>query len=832
MRSTLIAITIILITLIPTLPLKGENRAFDNIRPIAEAAKRALEEGDSVKARNLFTEAVVRGQEWPESEEELSFMGNIVNNVLRLRAQLNKEDMSMLMLQLMVRPGIEAVNKKENTYGGTPQKIPSIPSRLQLLDNDSIFSALRTATDLMANGNLKECEKLLISLYTITWEDSEKTLWRHAVTNKLGLLYIKLGTIDQAIDILRQNKLDMDPDPQSDEFYVENLIYLAIALKEDRMKLLCKCYLETADELASRLNLDLEPIINDLNRVFTEENIKETGRSDIERFIYANDKNLCFLTESQRLKRWEKLHKRWKNRKLDLIDSVGRVNDINACLNAFQYEKQLLLRSTVKTMAALKNSDDKEAMALTDSLIKTRQKIVAGPEYYEKQLTAEYERIQKTLMHHHVMNGFEKHLYTILSAGEIAQKLGRNEAFVDFGTLEPDDGERYYAIIISPSVPDGKIVPLCTVEELEVFMEETKDEESRRMVGLRYGNDFLYKKIWEPIIAEVGLAQKIFYCPVGIMGLIMPDAIKSGEKYLGEDFDFHILSSAEALGSVRSGESYMPELLFSFCAIDYFCNRLALIANARMYGAQKTVLPDIMERDTGMRSAFSSPNSIPPLHNPEDFDWLEALCEKHHVPAMKVTGFNASEHALKFLSGRKAGTLNIVTHAFSLPKRPDINNRPSYTTLHRKTRLNDELEIEYLPLYRSGIMLSGAERAWCGRDVIGQIEDGLVFAEELSVLDLTGVDLLTLMACDTGNGEIDPDEGVIGLRRALKIAGCKTLITTAWNLDKEAGDAYLKEFYTNLLEGRGISVAHRRAQLELIRRFDNPYYWAVFQLID
>ncbi len=196
------------------------------------------------------------------------------------------------------------------------------------------------------------------------------------------------------------------------------------------------------------------------------------------------------------------------------------------------------------------------------------------------------------------------------------------------------------------------------------------------------------------------------------------------------------------------------------------------------------------------------------------------------------TGFNASEHALKYLSGKNVGTLNIVTHAFSMPKTLRPFQKPYFISLDVKSKFNDEMETEYLPLFRTGIMLSGSERAWCRRNEISGMEDGGVNGEELAFLDFRGVELLTLLACDTGNGDIDPEEGILGLRRPLKMGGCKTLITTAWNLDKEAGDAYLYEFYTNLLEGNGISVAHRRAQLELIKRFDKPYYWGVFQLID
>lgn len=312
----------------------------------------------------------------------------------------------------------------------------------------------------------------------------------------------------------------------------------------------------------------------------------------------------------------------------------------------------------------------------------------------------------------------------------------------------------------------------------------------------------------------------------------MPEAINREGRYLGEDFEFHILSSADDIYNAHAGRRYRPYKLYSFCAIDYYCERLALIANAQMYGSDKKIILPSLERDSNTLFAFSDPSSIPPLHYPEDFDWLQRLCERYDVPAMVPTGFNASEHALKFLSAHNIGVLNIVTHAFSLPKGTGPLEKPYFGVCHPKTRLNEKIDIEVLPLYRTGIMLSGAERAWCQRNVISGIEDGVVNGEELAALDLHGVDLLTLIACDTGNGDIDAEEGILGLRRALKLAGCKTMVTTAWNLDKEAGDAYLEEFYTNLLSGCGIPAAHRKAQLELLKRFDNPYYWAVFQLIN
>lgn len=834
MMCILQIIAVITSILLPSVSYQGGQNPFDQIRPIANEGLEILKQnGDSVKAMSLLTEAIVRGQDLAETEEDVKLMGTAVYQTALLRNKYKNESFQRLMLELMVGSQVAIVNKTENAFGGHPGKLPNIANSPNGIHSDSIAKAIRHAIDLMAENRLKECEKLLITLYNYTWTQDLNPEWRNEVANKLGLLYLKLNTPESAIEVLRQNKIDMDlkMDSNPDESYSETLFYLALAHRSNNTKIIWKCFLETANEMGMRYNHNLQPIIDDFSRIFTTSQNDAHKENEVERFILANDKALSFLTDKQREKRWDNLKDRWLDIKYELIDSTGRVSDINACLNAFQYEKQIMLRSAVKTMDALRKNGDEEAIALTDSLMKTRKKWISCI-VREDDILSEYEQIQKELMHHHTMYDFENHLFKILTTDSLANKLEDNDTFIDFGTLEEEDGDRYYAIVISKDNPKGQILPLCRVYELEEFMENTHDEEARRMVEKRYGNDFLYEKLWLPIIEEGNLKQRIYYCPAGSLCLIMPDAICHDGRYLGEDFEFHILSSAESLGDAKAGESYIPQRLYSFCAIDYYCERLALIANANMYGANYHAMPGSLERDSNLRTAFSDSTSIPPLHNPEDFDWLISLCEENDVPVFVPTGFNASEPALKFLSGRNVGTLNIVTHAFSMPKTLRPFEKSYFCTLHVKHKFNDKMEIEYLPLFRTGIMLSGAERAWCQRNVISGIEDGVVNGEELASLDFSGVDLLTLIACDTGNGDIDPDEGILGLRRALKLAGCKTIITTAWNLDKEAGDAYLKEFYANLLQGRGISAAHRNAQFELIKRFDNPYYWGVFQLID
>ena len=114
----------------------------------------------------------------------------------------------------------------------------------------------------------------------------------------------------------------------------------------------------------------------------------------------------------------------------------------------------------------------------------------------------------------------------------------------------------------------------------------------------------------------------------------------------------------------------------------------------------------------------------------------------------------------------------------------------------------------------------------------GDGSDGnLEVHEILSEVDLTGVNLVVLSACQTALGKGSAGDEIVGLTRALLYAGTPGVISTLWDIDDDAAEALMNRFYDRLLDGDSAADALRRAQLQLLHGdYPNPREWAAFTL--
>jgi CHAT domain-containing protein/tetratricopeptide (TPR) repeat protein len=114
----------------------------------------------------------------------------------------------------------------------------------------------------------------------------------------------------------------------------------------------------------------------------------------------------------------------------------------------------------------------------------------------------------------------------------------------------------------------------------------------------------------------------------------------------------------------------------------------------------------------------------------------------------------------------------------------------------------------------------------------GDGSDGSLEVHEiLSDLDLTGVNLVVLSACQTALGKSNAGDEIVGLTRALLYAGTPGVISTLWDIPDDATATLMSHFYCRLLSGDSAADALRHAQLQMLHGdYPDPRDWAAFTL--
>jgi len=125
-------------------------------------------------------------------------------------------------------------------------------------------------------------------------------------------------------------------------------------------------------------------------------------------------------------------------------------------------------------------------------------------------------------------------------------------------------------------------------------------------------------------------------------------------------------------------------------------------------------------------------------------------------------------------------------------------------------------------------------------------------AEEQQALDLRGCELVVLSACDTGLGQAEDGQGVLGLQRAFQLAGARSVVASLWKVPDEETGQLMRELYRRLWAREPLARAEalRQAQLWMLANWKPsagairgglelekgkpgavpPYVWAAFVL--
>jgi CHAT domain-containing protein len=109
-----------------------------------------------------------------------------------------------------------------------------------------------------------------------------------------------------------------------------------------------------------------------------------------------------------------------------------------------------------------------------------------------------------------------------------------------------------------------------------------------------------------------------------------------------------------------------------------------------------------------------------------------------------------------------------------------------------------------------------------------ELADGPLPLIEVLALKLDA-SLAVLSACDTGLGQLDGADGVLGLQRAFLAAGARRVVAALFRVS-DLGTALLMKHFFRALVNQPPAAALRLAQNAIRRRFPHPAFWAGFRL--
>ncbi len=112
-----------------------------------------------------------------------------------------------------------------------------------------------------------------------------------------------------------------------------------------------------------------------------------------------------------------------------------------------------------------------------------------------------------------------------------------------------------------------------------------------------------------------------------------------------------------------------------------------------------------------------------------------------------------------------------------------------------------------------------------------RLADRWLAVQDIYDLDLNAASLVTLSACETGLGHDAGGDDLVGLVRGFLYAGAASLAVSLWTVDDEAMTHLVVGFYTCWLAGKPKAHALRQAQLDLLEKYEHPFYWAPLVLV-
>lgn len=491
--------------------------------------------------------------------------------------------------------------------------------------------------------------------------------------------------------------------------------------------------------------------------------------------------------------------------------------------NSALFSKGILLTATTKSAALIIDSNNPE-------MVKTYNHYLSLKGNKQRTLEQDFElqALEDVIVRYQKVHKDEYRKDFRIGWKDVKDKLKQNDVAIEFVTYPDDNGiENYAALVLKNDYNAPKFVHLSSLKQI-----------SEVPANDIYTTSTLYDCIWGPLESELEGAENIYFSPTGVLYKIgieyLPDM--SGLN-LSMNHKVYRLSSTKELVLSRKKDIKKGVLLGG---IDYNTSIAELVKQSPKYEHDvqegRAVPIDSLDlRGTSDANGFAYLEGTM-----EEVDEISTELLGSEVDAEIFIGKNGSETNIKNLTNSEVNLLHVATHGFYYSSKISVKS-PSVDKLFKDMSLHEvsediELIDEDKMMTRSGLILAGANNVVRKVKIPNGVEDGILYADEISSLNLSSVNILILSACQSGLGDIASSEGVFGLQRGFKLSGVGSIIMSLWKVNDVATKFLMTEMYRNLLKGQEKRDAFINAQMALRTHengmFDKPEFWAAFILLD
>ncbi|MFO0981874.1 MAG: CHAT domain-containing tetratricopeptide repeat protein [Planctomycetota bacterium] len=358
---------------------------------------------------------------------------------------------------------------------------------------------------------------------------------------------------------------------------------------------------------------------------------------------------------------------------------------------------------------------------------------------------------------------------------------------------------------------------------------EAEDQDQRE----RRAGERLRALVLDPVLAHVGDAKRLIIALDDVLHLVPLGAMPLGEDVVAARYDIEVRASLKEITVAKEFPLNAPSLV-ALGGIEYDRGAVDTVAQATPSAA--------VHRGTTRDLVRSGPWALGfrPLEETKgEVTDVAALFGKSFESAQATLrlGREASRESLVQLAPR-ARFLHLATHGYFAPESVASmkDDRPidARLTFGAFTSLSEQVR-GFAPMELCGLALAGAN---VEPDRHGFIP-GVITADEISKLDLRGVELVVLSACDTNVGERRAGQGIASLQQAVYAGGARASVTSLWKVPDQATRELMSDFYRRWwVQGKpkhqALIEAQDKMRLlkdELGRRKHHVKDWAAWVLV-